>query len=87
MNNTLQRLQKEGYIESKPYRSIFLTDKGRAVAERARERHRIVLDFLDAIGVPPDIAQADAEGLEHHVGEQTLLALEQATIKLKSLKP
>ena len=87
VNNTLQRLQKEGYIESKPYRSIFLTDKGRAVAERARERHRIVLDFLDAIGVPPDIAQADAEGLEHHVSEQTLLALEQATIKLKSLKP
>ncbi len=86
VNNTLQRLQKEGYIESKPYRAIFLTDKGKAVADRARERHRIVLDFLDAIGVPADIAQADAEGLEHHVSEQTLLALEQATLKLKAIK-
>ncbi|MBT5265064.1 MAG: manganese-binding transcriptional regulator MntR [Rhodospirillaceae bacterium] len=83
VNNTIQRLQREGYVESKPYRAIFLTDKGRDVAARSRERHRIVLAFLDAIGVPPDIAEADAEGLEHHVSEQTLAALAQATERLR----
>lgn len=83
VNNTIQRLQKEGYVESKPYRAIFLTEKGRAVAEHARERHHLVLDFLHTIGVPADIAEADAEGLEHHLSKQTLECLERATRSLK----
>ena len=83
VNNTIQRLQKEGYVESKPYRSIFLTDKGRSVAEHARQRHYMVLDFLHTIGVPADIAEADAEGLEHHLSAQTLDCLARATKALK----
>ncbi|MEP5769143.1 manganese-binding transcriptional regulator MntR [Nisaea sp.] len=85
VNNTIQRLQKEGYVESKPYRSIFLTDKGRTVAEHARQRHHMVLDFLHTIGVPADIAEADAEGLEHHLSEQTLDCLALATAALKKV--
>jgi DtxR family manganese transport transcriptional regulator len=84
VNAMIGRLQREELVDSKPYRSIFLTDKGRAVAERSRERHRIVLGFLQAIGVPEDIAEADAEGLEHHVSEVTLEALIRATEKLRS---
>jgi DtxR family transcriptional regulator, manganese transport regulator len=49
------------------------------VAERSRERHRIVLEFLQAIGVPEDVAEADAEGLEHHVSEVTLDAMIKVT--------
>ena len=41
--------------------------------------HKIVLDFLHAIGVPPDIAEADAEGIEHHVSEVTLKSLATTT--------
>lgn len=83
VNNTIQRLQKEGLVESKPYRAIFLTDKGRAVAEHARQRHYLVLEFLHLIGVPGDIAEADAEGLEHHLSAQTLDCLAKATELLK----
>ena len=83
VNNTIRRLQKDGYVESKPYRSIFLTDKGRAVAEHARQRHHMALDFLQAIGVPADIAEADAEGLEHHLSAQTLDCLTRATEALR----
>ncbi|MED5314268.1 MAG: iron dependent repressor, metal binding and dimerization domain protein, partial [Pseudomonadota bacterium] len=45
---------------------------GKALAEASRERHRIVRDFLVTIGVPGAIAEEDAEGVEHHVSEQTL---------------
>ena len=83
VNNTIQRLQKDGYVKSKPYRSIFLTDKGRAIAEHARQRHHMTHDFLQAIGVPADIAEADAEGLEHHLSAQTLDCLTRATKALK----
>ncbi|KQQ86211.1 manganese-binding transcriptional regulator MntR [Aureimonas sp. Leaf324] len=71
---TIQRLARDGLVESKPYRAIFLTCEGKALAERVRERHRLVVDFLIAVGVAPDAAEMDAEGIEHHVGKDTLEA-------------
>ena len=45
-----------------------------AMAERVRIRHRLVVDVLCALGVPTESAEADAEGIEHHVSETTLKA-------------
>ncbi|MEM9027384.1 MAG: manganese-binding transcriptional regulator MntR [Pseudomonadota bacterium] len=72
VNNTIQRLQRDGLVTSKPYRSIFLTAEGEALAQMSRERHRTVRDFLIALGVDPQTADADAEGIEHHVSQVTL---------------
>lgn len=72
VSNAVSRLQDDGYIESKPYRSIFLTDKGRKLAKKCKERHQIVLEFLIRLGVDPETAEFDAEGIEHHISEQTL---------------
>jgi len=44
----LARLKREGYITRERYRSVFLTETGRALAKECRRRHRIVLDFLRA---------------------------------------
>ena len=74
VNATIQRLAREGLVYSQPYRSIFLTDAGRELAQRCARRHAVVRDFLIAIGVDPETAEADAEGLEHHVSEETLTA-------------
>lgn len=75
VTKTVQRLQREGLVTSQPYRSIFLTEAGRDLAEESRMKHLIVLDFLKALGVPPEIAETDAEGIEHHVSEATLSAM------------
>lgn len=75
VSKTLQRLQREGFVTAQPYRSIFLTDEGRALAAASRERHAMVLRFLAKLGVPPDVAEIDAEGIEHHVSDQTLDAM------------
>ena len=72
VNAIIQRLQRENLVETRPYRSIFLTDSGQSLADRARDRHRIVRDFLVTIGVPETIAEEDAEGVEHHVSSETL---------------
>ena len=71
---TISRLKREGLATGLPYRGVFLTDTGRALAERTRSRHRIVVSLLVALGVPTEIAEADAEGIEHHVSEATLKA-------------
>ena len=76
VNNTVTKLQRDGLVRSEPYRSIFLTDAGRNLAEHCRRRHRIVYGFLRAIGVGEEAARADAEGIEHHVSGDTLAAFD-----------
>jgi DtxR family manganese transport transcriptional regulator len=71
---TVARLQRDGFVTSEPYRSIFLTDRGKALADAARERHDTVYRFLLAIGVSSETAERDSEGVEHHVSEETLTA-------------
>lgn len=75
VGQTLQRLQKEGLVTSEPYRSIFLTEKGKEMAAFSQERHETVLSFLLAIGVDRKTAEHDSEGMEHHVSAETLAAL------------
>lgn len=77
----IQRLQREGLVESRPYRSIFLTESGTAAAAASRDRHRIVHDFLRALGISELNADADAEGMEHHVSQETLAVFDRLTKK------
>jgi DtxR family manganese transport transcriptional regulator len=76
VNKVIGRLNREGLVNNLPYRSLFLTDAGRALAARCKERHQIVLDFLLSLGVSPAVAEADAEGVEHHVSSETLEAFQ-----------
>ena len=79
VNAIVRRLQRENLVETRPYRSIFLTEAGKALAESSRARHQIVRDFLVTIGVPETVAEEDAEGVEHHVSEETLAVFAQIT--------
>jgi DtxR family transcriptional regulator, manganese transport regulator len=75
--NAIARLRREALATGRPYRGVFLTEKGQALAKRVRVRHRLVVDVLLALGVPAEAAEADAEGIEHHVSETTLKAFAQ----------
>ena len=83
VNAIVRRLQRENLVETRPYRSIFLTEAGKALAESSRARHQIVRDFLVTIGVPEAIAEEDVEGVEHHVSEETLAVFAQITAAKK----
>ncbi len=68
----LKRLATVGLIEQIPWRGVFLTPEGERLAQESRERHQIVESFLLVLGVSPEIARRDAEGMEHHVSAETL---------------
>ena len=70
----ISRLKREGLATARPYRGVFLTEAGEALAARVRARHRLVVDLLLAVGVPLEDAEADAEGIEHFVSPSTLEA-------------
>ena len=76
-NKTVQRLQNQGYLKKEPYRSIFLTLKGQELASASKKKHIIVLTFLKNLGLDNKTAEADAEGIEHHVSQKTLKKMEQ----------
>ncbi len=70
----LKRLATLGLIEQIPWRGVFLTPEGEKQAQFSRERHQIVENFFLALGISPETARIDAEGVEHHVSEETLEA-------------
>ena len=78
------RLRREGLVDGRPYRALFLTETGKAMAAASRERHRIVHDFLIALGLDELTAEADAEGMEHHVSARTLELFQALTTRLTS---
>ena len=69
---TIRRLTLKGLVHAEPYRSIFLTPTGEIMATTARKRHATIVQFLCALGIPRNVALQDAEGIEHHVSQETL---------------
>jgi DtxR family manganese transport transcriptional regulator len=76
VNRTLARLQQAGYVNTKPYRAIFLTNAGHRLAGECKRRHETVVAFLHSLGISKKAAEMDAEGIEHHVSPETLAVFE-----------
>lgn len=68
----LDRLQRDGLVHRAPYRAVFLTEAGQHLAADCQRRHGIVVRFLVRLGLDPETAEQDAEGIEHHVSPRTL---------------
>ncbi len=71
----LQKLDETKYLKYEKYRGISLTQEGIDVAENIREKHSLLSEFFKMIGVDEDVANIDAEGIEHHLHAQTLKKL------------
>lgn len=76
VTKNISRLRTEGLVRRERYRAVFLTERGQALAEACRRRHRIVVAFLLSLGIDEETAERDAEGIEHHVSDETLAAFE-----------
>jgi len=71
----MRRLDRTELIDYEKYRGIRLTEKGIKLAKSIHERHGIVSEFLRKIGVDENIANRDAEEIEHHIHPKTLRKL------------
>ena len=75
VSKMLQRLDESKYLKYEKYRGINLTEEGIEVAENIHEKHGLLSELFKMIGVDEDIANIDAEGIEHHIHPQTLRKL------------
>lgn len=82
----LQRLDENGYLKYEKYRGINLTQKGTNLAEAIRQKHGILLEFFEILGIEYETANQDAEGIEHHLNPKTIKQLRKFITYLKSNK-
>ncbi|RNJ77193.1 MAG: transcriptional regulator [Nitrosopumilus sp. H8] len=71
----LQRLDEGGFLEYEKYHGINLTEKGSRIADGIRQKHGILLEFFEILGVGYETANRDAEGIEHHLDPKTIKQL------------
>jgi Mn-dependent DtxR family transcriptional regulator len=72
----MRRLDRTDLIDYEKYHGIRLTEKGTKLAKSIHERHGTVSEFLRKIGVDENIANRDAEEIEHHMHPETLRKLQ-----------
>jgi len=60
-------VDKEGYIT--------LTEVGKEVAEKIFERHTVITNFLESLGVDAETASEDACRIEHIISEKSFNAM------------
>ena len=79
VTSMVQKLADEGYLRYEKYRSITLTDEGRSVALRIRDRHIVLANFFTLFGLDDETQARDIEGIEHHLSPDTLQTLADLT--------
>ena len=69
-------LRKEGYVTVNSDGFLTLTELGRFTAEKIYERHTVLRDMLVGLGVPEEIAAADACRIEHVISDTSFQAIQ-----------
>src|SRR5690348_4161761 len=78
VHEMIGRLERDGYVDRRPDKSLTFTDNGREHAQAIVRRHRLIERFLtDVLGIPWDEVHEEAERLEHAMSpvlEERMLA-------------
>ena len=75
VSRAVSLLKKGEYITSDKFGFLHLTEKGSSVARTMFERHTLLTDFLQKIGVNSETASKDACKIEHHISAETFNAI------------
>jgi len=67
-----QKLGETGYINYEKYGGVTLTQKGKSVAKKTKEKHDTLTKFLLILGIDGKIADEDACKIEHIVNPETM---------------
>ena len=75
VSRAMSLLRENGYVTMDKDGLLDLTDAGMAIASRIYERHRLLTEWLTALGVSPEVAAEDACRIEHDISEETFARL------------
>jgi len=72
----IQKLDKDNYLVYEKYRGLVLTSKGKKMGKRLVDRHQLLEEFLEVIGVQEEHIYRDVEGIEHHLSWDSITCIE-----------
>lgn len=72
----IQKLDKDEYLVYEKYRGLILTTKGKKIGKRLVQRHQLLEQFLETIGVKEEHIYQDVEGIEHHLSSDSIACIE-----------
>jgi len=75
VSDSTKRLRENGYIIMDKDGLITLTESGLKIAQSMYERHKLLADFLIALGVSEETAREDACKIEHDLSEESFSAI------------
>ena len=84
VSKMLRRLDENGYIKYEKYYAVELTSRGRLVGHSIRQKHSVLLEFFEILGIKDVVANEDVEGLEHYLSSKTLKQLRKHLTYFKS---
>lgn len=82
----LHNLEKEEYISIESDQTIKLLPKGAEIAKTIYERHTILTEFFEQIGVKSAIASEDACKIEHDISPESFKAIKKLVKQNKEAK-
>lgn len=71
VSHAMKLLREDGYIAMDRYGTITLLDKGAEIANNIYERHRVLSQMLESMGVSKETALTDACKMEHDISQET----------------
>lgn len=75
VSEQMKKFREHGYIVIDSDGHIILTESGLKIAQKVWERHNILGEILQKIGVSEKVAYEDACRMEHYISEETYRAL------------
>ena len=72
VTSMVQKLGESGYLKYEKYRGLIMTDKGREVAQKIRNRHETLSRFFSLFELDDETQRQDIEGIEHHLSPATV---------------
>ena len=77
VSHAMKLLREDGYIAMDRYGTVTLLDKGAEIANRIYERHTVLTTMLESLGVPSEIARADACKMEHDISDESFARIKE----------
>ena len=77
----MKKLRENGYITVDREDHIHLTERGREIAERVYERHRVLSSLLVHLGVDETTAREDACQIEHVISAESFTKIKEHALK------
>ena len=74
--------KNSNYISIKEDGTIILEEKGRKIAEQIYERHTVLSNLLEFIGVDKETADSDACKIEHSISDKSFQCLKDFFLKI-----